>query len=120
MRGAGQAVDDSVVVTVKLGPGFKGLTNPTRWREPVVQETQQVRQAQQAQQVRQAQQAQQVRLPAGATVADLLVRLGLSGRSRETSHLQDLLILCNGVRAEGDRRLASGDTVWVFYAMSGG
>lgn len=76
---------ESILVTVGLGPGIKAKSE-----------------------------ARRVRLPGGATVDDLLARLGLAGRSEE------LLILCNGVRAEASRKLADGDTMWVFYAMSGG
>ncbi|MCL4515413.1 MAG: MoaD/ThiS family protein [Firmicutes bacterium] len=64
--------------------------------------------------IKEKSEAQQVRLPGGATVADLLARLALTSRPEE------LVILCNGVRAEAGRKLAAGDTLWVFYAMSGG
>ncbi len=87
---------EPILVTVRFGPGIKEKIAPAR--RPGLEK----------------QEAHLVHLPDGATVDDLLARLGSTGRPEE------LLILCNGVRAEAGRKLAAGDTLWVFYAMSGG
>ena len=87
---------EPILVTVRFGPGIKEKIAPARGPGLAKQE------------------AHLVHLPDGATVDDLLARLGLTGRPEE------LLILCNGARAEASRKLADGDTLWVFYAMSGG
>lgn len=108
---------ESIVVTVRFGPGIRELASATRQGGA---QTRQARQDQDAQPVLQNQQARQVRLSDGATVSDLLARLGLAGYPPEASRSHDLLVLCNGVRAEAGRKLADGDTVWIFHAMSGG
>ncbi|MFZ5924411.1 MAG: MoaD/ThiS family protein [Bacillota bacterium] len=74
-----------------------------------------------------------VELPGGATVADLLCRLGVSGRTQEASAARpspdvpsspdltgsSLLVLVNGLQARGDTSLKPGDRVSIFPPLGG-